>query len=108
SSEWEKLINFNDNSHYSLLSLYWQNPIPKNLISDATSYQVESRGGWASSPFSGQQLLRKKLRMFSEGSVFPISPKGELADVTPPNFNLHKIYRNGISISLPIQLQQES
>jgi len=108
-SDWEKVIQFNDNNiYYSLLSLYWQESIrTEELITKTTSYQIQPRGGWISSPLSGQQALRKRVRMFSEGSVFPIPPKGQLADVTPPNFNFHKIYRNGISISLPIQLKQE-
>lgn len=109
STDWETLINFKNHNHYSLLSLYWQKSISKEeLMTDTTSYQVQPRGGWVSSPLSGQQALRKKVRMFSEGSVFPILPKGELADVTPPDFTLHKIYRNGLSVSLPIQLEQES
>jgi len=105
---WEAILNQQDlnNSHYCLISLYWQNPkkgIPNGLLGESASYEVVERRGWISSPFSGRQLRRKSVRMFAEGSVFPISVLGELADVTPEDFRAnHSIYRSGICINLPI------
>lgn len=110
-SEWKKVIDYREGNSYCLISLFWSKSPPKELINTA-SYDLIERGGWIASP-SGQQLRRKKVRMFAEGSVFSQSPKGELADVTPPEFgekpeeyNPHPIYRSGISLSLPIHIEQ--
>jgi CRISPR-associated protein Csm4 len=46
--------------------------------------------------------------MFAEGSVFAGVPEGTLADVTPTSFQAHSIYRNGIGLSLPIQVKTAS
>lgn len=105
SDTWKKLLNCSQPTDYSLISLLWQTPIPDTLHADRASYGILERGGWISSPFSGRQLRRKKVRMFVEGSVFPVRPDGQLADVTPYQFQkLHKIYRSGIAFSLPIIL----
>jgi CRISPR-associated protein Csm4 len=91
------------NPHYCLISLYWENPLPNGLLGESARYEILERGGWIASPFSGRQLRRQSLRMFAEGSVFPVSRLGELADVTPEGFgNTHSIYRSGFSLSLPI------
>jgi CRISPR-associated protein Csm4 len=91
------------NPHYCLISLYWENSLPDGLLRESACYEIMARGGWIASPFSGRQLRRQSIRMFAEGSVFPILPKGELADVTPKDFKAnHSIYRSGISVSLPI------
>jgi CRISPR-associated protein Csm4 len=94
--------------NYCLISLYWQNSLPTGILNEYTAYEIQERGGWIGSPFSGRQLRRQSLRMFAEGSVFAFSPVGELADVTPKEFNkypdTHKIYRSGISFSLPINV----
>jgi len=94
------------NPHHCLISLYWQNPkngLPNGLLEESSSYELVERRGWISSPFSGRQLRRKSVGMFAEGSVFPISVFGELANVTPSDFRAnHSIYRSGICLSLPI------
>ncbi len=102
SKEWKEIISFSG-SHYCLISLFWQESIDHNCLK---SYELLERGGWISSPVSGQQLRRKKVRMFAEGSVFSSQPLGKLADVTPSEFKAHSIYRNGISLSLPINIHQ--
>ncbi|MFN6065805.1 MAG: type III-A CRISPR-associated RAMP protein Csm4, partial [Pseudanabaena sp.] len=53
---------------------------------------------------SSKNQRRKKVVMFAEGSVFSEIPKGKLANVTPPEFSQHKIYRSGIAVSLPIKI----
>ncbi|HAX80745.1 MAG TPA: type III-A CRISPR-associated RAMP protein Csm4 [Cyanobacteria bacterium UBA11372] len=91
------------NPHYCLISLYWEKSLPNGLLRESACYEIMARGGWIASPFSGRQLRRQSIRMFAEGSVFPILPQGELADVTPKEFKAnHSIYRSGISVSLPI------
>ncbi len=80
------------------------------MITDTedASYEIQARGGWIASPFSGRQLRRQMVRMFAEGSVFPVQPQGKLANVTPRSFNTHPSYRNGISLSLPIKVAENS
>jgi CRISPR-associated protein Csm4 len=105
---WQDILNPAEltNPHHCLISLYWQDPklgLPNGLLVDSTKYELVKRSGWIASPFSGRQLRRKSISMFAEGSVFPISPLGELADVTPDDFRgNHSIYRSGICITLPI------
>lgn len=114
---WQKVVGFQEqNAHHCLLSLFWDdNPSElKQLIADTThaNYEIQERGGWIGTPFSGRQLRRQMVRMFAEGSVFPKKPQGKLADVTPRefitsqgNYKPHAIYRSGISLSLPIKVQ---
>ncbi|MFN5747746.1 MAG: type III-A CRISPR-associated RAMP protein Csm4, partial [Pseudanabaena sp.] len=95
---WKELIKF-DGNFQSLISLYWDD----ELISlDNSSYELQERGGWITSSSKNQR--RKKVVMFAEGSVFSEIPKGKLANVTPPEFSQHKIYRSGIAVSLPIKI----
>jgi CRISPR-associated protein Csm4 len=110
---WRKVVDFSgQNVHHCLVSLFWDDEPStlKRLIADAqhTSYEIQERGGWIGTPFSGRQLRRQMVRMFAEGSVFPEQPQGKLANVTPREFitpqgyRPHAIYRSGISLSLPI------
>ncbi|MGB3509047.1 MAG: hypothetical protein WBA93_07365 [Microcoleaceae cyanobacterium] len=41
-----------------------------------------------------------------KGSVFQVKPDGKLADVTPEKFKNHRVYRSGISLSLPIKVRK--
>ena len=114
--DWNSVVNFKQPTHYSLMSLFWELPLPKGLLprDKTASYAIQERGGWVASPSSGRQLRRQMVRMFAEGSVFPILPEGKLADVTPPQFKTpeggyrpHAIYRSGISLSLPVILASQ-
>jgi CRISPR-associated protein Csm4 len=95
------------------MSLFWDDEPSnlKQLITEEASYEIQERGGWITSSESGRQLRRKMVRMFAEGSVFSGKPKGKLVNVTPKEFITrngqyipHPIYRNGISLSLPIKV----
>lgn len=86
--------------------MFWQKSLNANFL-DNSSYEIIERGGWIGSPYSGRQLRRKKVHMFAEGSVFKSKSSGELAELTPERFTSHKIYRNGISLSIPIKVKQE-
>lgn len=99
---WKKVINFKSSEtvNHALISLFWE----KSLSCTPLSYSIIERGGWVSS--SGQQERRRKVRMLGEGSVFSDIPKGQLANVTPKNFS-HKVYRSGISSSIPIIIQSQ-
>lgn len=71
------------------------------------AYQLVPRRGWCYSSIAPAQLKRKTVTMFSEGSVFRNETKGALAEVTPDKFKVHKVYRYGISLSLPINILEE-
>lgn len=103
TKEWQELVKFEKATKHCLLSLYSPELMPLK-IEDA-QYELIERGGWIGSPFSGRQLRRMSLRMFTEGSVFCQKLKGQLADVTPAGFREHKIYRNGLALTLPIRLE---
>lgn len=102
--DWDDVVNFKHPTHYSLMSLFWELPLPEGLLDETASYAIQERGGWIASPSSGRQLRRKMVRMFAEGSVFRTVSFGKLANVTPDKFKQHKIYRSGISLSLPVIL----
>ena len=111
---WKKVIEFPRTKNYSLISLFWTDESSElsqlGLLTDSpkASYELQERGGWIASPCSdGRQLRRQSIRMFTEGSVFSGVPEGKLADVTPQKFKEHKVYRSGISMSLPIKVQGE-
>ncbi len=100
---WQQVIEFSGANYHSLISLFWTDE-----STSAASYELQERGGWIASPCSdGRQLRRQSVQMFTEGSVFPAIPEGKLADVTPRSFTDHKVYRSGISLSLPIKVQSE-
>jgi CRISPR-associated protein Csm4 len=104
---WKEVVDFASGNQHTLMSLFWDNIITTEFLEKA-SYEIQERGGW----IAQTQLRRKMVRMFAEGSVFPIQPQGKLIDVTPKDENgnyktHHLIYRSGISLSLPIQVQDK-
>ena len=101
--QWREVLQFNQGNHHALLSLFWEEPLRDRTLLGATArYCLKERGGWVVGP----QVRRKMVRMFAEGSVFPVKPMGGLADVTPESFRSnHNIYRSGVSLSLPIILE---
>ncbi|TVQ51102.1 MAG: type III-A CRISPR-associated RAMP protein Csm4 [Spirulina sp. DLM2.Bin59] len=106
---WESLLQFKNGNAHSLLSLFWSNQQEElSRIDENARYEFQERGGWVSSSPTGIQQRRKKVRMFSEGSVFAFPPQGRLADVTPPNFSSHPVYRSGLALSLPIYVEPSS
>lgn len=106
-AEWQAVVNFQgDNNAHALLSLLWHQPLDSVL--DSIHYGHLERGGWIASP-TGLQLRRKKVHMFTEGSITPHPLSGYLVDVTPERFKhrpgAHPIYRSGLGLSLPIRLK---
>ncbi|MEH2409434.1 type III-A CRISPR-associated RAMP protein Csm4 [Nostoc sp.] len=99
---WQKVVNFSAGNYHTLMSLFWDIPITTEFLNNA-SYDIQERGGW----IAENQLRRKMVRMFSEGSVFIAPPAGKLVDVTPQGFKKHRIYRSGISLSLPIKAKDK-
>ncbi|MEB3830202.1 type III-A CRISPR-associated RAMP protein Csm4 [Phormidium sp. CCY1219] len=108
--EWQKILNpSSEMSLHCAIGLFWDDDesVLQQLITEKCSYEIQERRGWISGSPSGRNLRRKSVQMFLEGSVFPRPPLGKLADVTPGNFTNHKIYRNGIALSLPIKVKRE-
>lgn len=101
--EWQTVVAFEQGNHHSLMSLFWQHPLPPDYLDESARYTLQERGGWIASP-TGRQLRRQKVHMFAEGSVFSHLPKGQLANVTPRQFTAHQIYRSGVALSLPVKL----
>ncbi|MEH1785683.1 type III-A CRISPR-associated RAMP protein Csm4 [Nostoc sp.] len=99
---WQSIVDFSTGNYHILMSLFWDIPIKIEFLDNA-SYEIQERGGW----IAENQLRRKMVRMFSEGSVFLLPPEGKLVDVTPQTFKKHRIYRSGISLSLPIQAKDK-
>lgn len=94
---WQKVQNPGLNwaePHDKAVTLSLVNPAPSDYRSswlDNAAYKLISRGGWI-----GQSGLRKKrLRMFSEGSVFNQPLQGQVVDITPEGFALNRVYRDG-------------
>jgi CRISPR-associated protein Csm4 len=100
---WNDVTNFKSGNYHTLLSVFWDDSISTDFLTEA-SYEIQERGGW----IAENQLRRKMVRMFSEGSVFISPPQGKLVNVTPDNFHRHRIYRSGISLTLPIKVQEKS
>ncbi len=88
-------------THHELISLFWDSDISQEFLK-SSAYEIIECGGW----IGDVNLRRKKVRMFVEGSVFSQQPQGKLVDVTPTQFKRHRIYRNGIGLSLPIKIRQ--
>ncbi|NMG09349.1 type III-A CRISPR-associated RAMP protein Csm4 [Brasilonema sp. UFV-L1] len=99
---WHNLVKFSAGTYHSLISLFWEPSLSDDFLNNA-SYEIQERGGW----IAENQVRRKMVRMFSEGSVFLTPPQGKLVDVTPKDFKKHCIYRSGISLSLPIKGQDK-
>ncbi len=109
NSIWHEVLNFSGGQRHGLISLFWDNN--SDLISEEnlkkSSYELLKRSGWIVASPTGSQKRRQSVKMFAEGSVFPFKPEGKLADVTPDGFTAHPVYRSGISVSLPIKVEEE-
>ncbi len=80
-----------DNHKSVALSLV--NPAPSDCQNgwlNESAYKLISRGGWV----SGSGLRKKRLRMFTEGSVFSQPLQGRVVDVSIDGMQ-QKVYRDG-------------
>lgn len=69
------------------------------------NYELTLRRGWIGSP-EGGHLRRKEVWMFAEGSVFEGNPDfaiGNLMDVTPDVFAIHRVYRYGYAFPMGVK-----
>lgn len=87
------------------LSLYYPDQKEIHRLSEGY-YELLERKGYIYSPH-GQSLRRRSVRMFIEGSVFPsdVTKRGRLVDITPDAFGKHRIYRYGLLLDVPCQIE---
>lgn len=102
SSPFAILRKIKGNACY-LLSLYYPDS-DKEIKNSALAYRLVIRKGWFYSSMENFQGKRLTCRMFSEGSVFSSLSRGCLLDVAPDGFS-HSVYRSGVAMSLPINLE---
>lgn len=84
-----------------LLSLYY--PTALELEDFDGDYNLITRAGYV---FSLDEINRRRqtVRMMSEGTVVYSSsaPRGKMVDVTPPGFEKHNVFRNGVAFSVAL------
>lgn len=81
-----------------LLSLYY--PRHEETAAFDADYTLIRRAGYFYSP-DENSLRRQSVTMLAEGSViYSFLPVGTIVDVTPPLFNLHRVWRNGYAFSI--------
>jgi len=88
---------------WMLLSLYY--PTRDEAAELDAEYGLLSRSGYMFSP-EESGIRRKSLTMLTEGSVVYAAqcPQGLLADITPPGFTAHRVWRSGQAMFLPSNL----
>lgn len=77
-----------------------------DVVDETCSYGLVEKKGWIHSPFTYQQLKRKTVVMFTAGSVFSCSLKGQVLDVTPAAWDVessHPVYRFALPFFIPVQ-----
>lgn len=94
-----------DADSYMLLSPYLPRPDEVNQLVPV-SFELRRRNGWVYS-MGGQNIRRKSVMMFAEGSVFRNKLQGTIADVTPTGFTEHRVYRYGLAYALPVRFKGE-
>jgi CRISPR-associated protein Csm4 len=89
----------------ALLSLFYPSSSEEGIVGNGY-YEFIERKGYLYSP-AAQSLRRKGVRFFKTGSVFPSARplSGRLVDVTPEIFELHRVYKCGIALSVPCLLR---
>jgi CRISPR-associated protein Csm4 len=78
-----------------LLSRLWPRAEDWENLSRSLAWRFVEVGGFSYT--SGQHVRRKRVRLVVEGSVVPAEVRGGLADLTPSDFHLHRIWRYGLA-----------
>jgi len=89
-----------------LLSSYYPNSKEKPHIRDIfAAWNFFENRGYIVSGRNTTTFKRKRLRMFSEGSVVHQPVRGMLVDVTPDDAQalglFHRVYRSGLAFLFP-------
>ncbi|WP_372775254.1 type III-A CRISPR-associated RAMP protein Csm4 [Mangrovibacterium sp.] len=103
-------LNIEKQSHaHMLISLACpeQNEISADLL-EKSSYQLAKRGGFVAGTGDNRfrHLRKRSIYMFTEGSVFiGKTPSGKIENLRPEwnDVDLHPVYRDGRSFSLPLK-----
>lgn len=89
-----------DGENFLLLSNFY--PKDAKELSRLITYKLYERSGFIYSPY-GLVVRQPILKFVSEGSVLNEKVSGEILDVTPGFFNVHKVYRYGRAYLIPIK-----
>ena len=98
-AKFKEICSFSSENYYLFSAFY---PSDIRLVKPL-HYELIQRKGWIFSTSSYKQLKRKTCYMFSEGSILTPGLSGKLIDVTPDEFEDHKIFRNGVPFMLPFR-----
>ncbi|HQA50414.1 MAG: type III-A CRISPR-associated RAMP protein Csm4 [Syntrophomonadaceae bacterium] len=95
--------DFENPKSYLMLSLYY--PSHKEASSLDAEYTLQTRSGYVYSS-DETSIRRKTVTMLAEGAVIysDTEPTGKLVDITPPGFNLHRVWRLGVPLSVASML----
>ncbi|MGC8963709.1 MAG: type III-A CRISPR-associated RAMP protein Csm4 [Candidatus Bipolaricaulaceae bacterium] len=85
-----------------LLSRLWPKEEEIPALRDSLAWRFVEVGGWAETPAG--HVRRKRVRLVKEGSVVPAGVQGGLADLTPPGFAAHRIWRYGYAFLYPLEV----
>jgi CRISPR-associated protein Csm4 len=87
---------------YCTLSLIYPS---KEEAKEALLYKAFTRRGWIFSRSSTVQMKRRVCKMLAEGSLFRAPIKGQIADVTPSEFQTeHTVYRYGLGMMVHLKI----
>jgi CRISPR-associated protein Csm4 len=87
------------------ITLAHYNPLQgeKAVLNSGAAYNLVDRRGWMSSP-DRSSLRRKSVKMVAAGGVLRAIPGqaryGRLVDVTPEDFDIHKVWRYGYAFPI--------
>jgi CRISPR-associated protein Csm4 len=108
-TEWNFIKGVSESNAFCLLSLCC--PKKDEPYKSSVAHNLVLRKGWTGSLSVGAQAKRQTVFMLSEGSVFAKELIGQLVDITPLNTplwnGLHKVYRYGYALSVPLKLNLE-
>jgi len=82
-----------------LLSRLWPTAHDWERLPQSLAWRFVEVGGFSYT--AGQHVRRKRVRLVVEGSVVPAEVRGGLADLTPAHFHLHRIWRYGLALLFP-------
>lgn len=94
---WPELFNNREAERTAFCALSLIHP-SKEEAKDALSYRLLKRQGWIFSRSSAIQMKRRACMMFAEGSLFRNQIEGQMANVTPSEFNDHQVFRYGLGM----------
>jgi len=89
-----------------LLSRLWPSDQDLALLPSIRAWRIVEVGGFAET--AAGHVRRQRVRLIEEGSVVPARVRGGLADLTPPEFTAHRIWRYGLAFLYPWEVGYEA